>query len=93
MAGEGGVKLTVAEGGLILDGAVTRGGDELVVVDRECNINGGDILGGVDEVVDGGINGKVLEVKLTIPGAGEGELFIGRQDHVLDEMGIQAHSR
>lgn len=68
------------------DGAITRGGDDLTVVDREGD--GEDVLGVADEAAGGGAGAEVPEAELAVPGTGEGKLAVGAEDNILDEVGV-----
>lgn len=40
------------------------------------------------EAAGGGAGGQVPEAELAVPRPGEGELAVGREDNVLDEVGV-----
>jgi len=69
-----------------LDRAVTRGRHDLTVVDGERHRE--DVLGVADKAAGGCAGGKVPEAELAVPGAGERELTVGRENDVLNEVGV-----
>jgi hypothetical protein len=80
--------LALAERVPQLDGLVARAGDDLAVVHGEGH--GEDILGVADEAAGGGTGVEVPEAEGAVPGAGEGELAVGGDHYVLDEVGVTA---
>jgi hypothetical protein len=78
------VELALAEGVPELDGAVAGSGDDLPVVGREGN--GEDIGGVADEATGGEAGVEVPETKGLVPGGGEGELSVGGDNDVRDEV-------
>jgi hypothetical protein len=78
--------LALTEGVPELNGLVAGRGDDLAVVNGEGN--GEDILLVADEAAGGEAGGEVPEAELSIPGAGKGELAVGTEDDVLDEVGV-----
>lgn len=67
--------LALAESVPQLDRPVTRGRDDLAIVDREGD--GENILRMSDESTGGDSGGEVPEAELAVPGAGERELAVG----------------
>ncbi len=84
MAVVGDVELALAERVPELDGAVARARDDLTVVGGERD---GEHIGGVaDEAAGGGAGVQVPETEGLVPRSGEGELAVGRDDNVRDEV-------
>lgn len=78
--------LALAEGVPQLDRLVAGGGDDLAIINGECD--GEDVLGVSDEAAGGGAGLEVPEAELAVPRAGQGELAVGGEDDVLDEVRV-----
>lgn len=80
--------LALAQGVPELDGLVAGAGDDLTVVSGECH--GEDILVVTDEAAGGQTSVQVPEAEGAIPRAGQCELAVGGDHHVLDEVAVAA---
>lgn len=80
----GDVELALAEGVPELDGAVARARDDLAVVGGEGDRE--DVGGVANEAAGGGAGVEVPETQGLVPRGGEGELAVGRDDNVRDEV-------
>ena len=69
-----------------LDGLVPAGRHDLPVVHREGHAE--DVLGVVLEPPGGLTSAEVPEPQVLVPGAGEGEVTVGGEDHVGDEVRV-----
>nr|GMC80188.1 Zinc finger, CCHC-type [Ipomoea batatas] len=69
-----------------LDGAVTGRRHNLAVINGEGNRQ--HVLGVANEPAGCGTGLKVPEAELTVPGAGESKLAVGRENHVLNKVGV-----
>merc|ERR1712072_227909 len=78
--------LALAAGVPKLDGLVAGARHDLTVVGGEGD--GEDILLVADKGGVGGTEVEVPETEGAVPGAGEGELAIGRDDNILHEVGV-----
>jgi len=78
--------LALTKGVPELDGLVTGARNNLSVVKGEGN--GKNVLGVSDEATGGVAGVKVPKAKGAVPGAGEAELAIGGNDHILNEVGV-----
>lgn len=45
-----------------------------------------------DKTAGGDAGGEIPKTELTVPGAGEGELGVGGEDDVLDEVGVASEA-
>lgn len=78
------VVLALSEGVPQLDSAVTRSGDDLPVISTEAD---GENIGGVsDEATGGQSSVQVPETESVIPGRGESELAVGRDNDIGDKV-------
>ena len=78
--------LAFTEGVPKLDGLVTRSRNDLTVVHAEGN--GENILGVSYETTSGASRVDLPETKGAVPRSGEGELSIGGDDNIGDEVGV-----
>lgn len=78
------VVFALAEGIPELDGSVARARDDLPVVSAEAD---GQNIGGVaDEAASGGSGVEIPEAESVVPGRREGELTVGRDNDIRDEV-------
>eukprot|EP00976_Prorocentrum_cordatum_P033770 687344-Prorocentrum_minimum.AAC.2 len=82
--------LALAESVPQLNGLVARAGHDLTVVHGEGH--GQNVLAVADEAAGGGTGVQIPQAQGTVPGAGQGELAIGGDNHILDEMAVTAKS-
>lgn len=80
------VELALSEGVPELDGAVSGSGDDLSVVSGEAD--GQNIRVVADESSSGGSGVEVPESKGLVPGRAQGELTVGGDDDIRDEVGV-----
>jgi hypothetical protein len=85
------VELALSKGVPELDGSVSGSGDDLSVVGREGD---GEDVGGVADESSGGEAGvEVPKSEGVVPGRGESELSVGRDDNVRDEVVVSEERR
>lgn len=78
--------LALSKGVPQLDASVARSGNDLTVVSGESD--GEDVLG-VRHEATGGLSGlEIPETESLVPGSGEGEHAIGRDNDVRDEVAV-----